>query len=616
MSAKVNQLVHDLVSQGRWDEAHSVLIRWSGQQPNDADVQFQVGSLCYTIGRFADAERFLRGALTSIETPDGHYYLGLTLCKLNRPAEAISCFREACEKKEGFASGHLQWGLALAQMNSFRGALGQFKQALKLNPKLVAAAYQAGIASYQLGQNTDAVEFFAEACEKDQQLAEAFNGLGVALTALGQYEKALSCFEKAWGINDRLPIIQRNWAAALVSMEQLDEAAKHYQEAINMSPKVLEAKERALIYNDWGVNLFRQGRTEDSAERLLHSVNIDPGLISARLNLGIVKNAMQEYEQAADAFEKALEVNPDLPETNMHLGVSYFLLGRFEDALQMLGRVQVGSDNVDPTLDLWVGYTHMALGNLEVAERHFERSVHMNPSSFLAIDSLGVALAMQDRQLEAVEMFKECLRLNDNFGLAHIHLARSLESCGRSGDAMTEYRTAVEKDPGCLMPEKDVLELLLQKSQYDMVLSRTQRLLELIPTDEDTQLALARALKAQNRFEEAESVLATMVAQHPNNGFAHVLEGQIFLSQGKLLEADEKFRAASLLYEGDVSLYYGWGKCLGLLGLHELALEKFQKSNEIDPYDNDTYEAWGATLKTLGRFAEAGDVFKRAADYL
>jgi superkiller protein 3 len=614
LSAKVNQLVHDLVSQGRWDEAYSVLVRWAGQQPQDPDVQYQVGSLCYTIGRFHDAERHLRNALSVAPNPDANYYLGLTLCKLNRPQEAIACFREACEKREGFATGHLHWGLALSQMGSFRGALGQFRQALKLNPRLVAAAYQAGIASYALGQYSDAVEFFAEACEKDQQLAEAFNGLGVALTALGQHEKALSCFGKAWTINDKLPIIQRNWAAALVNMGRLDEAAKHYQEAINMSPKVLEAKERALIYNDWGVNLFRQGRADESSEKLLNAVSIDPELLDARLNLGIVLNSLQEYEQGAEAFEKALELDGANPMTNMHLGVSYFLLGRYPEAWEKLSAAR--ESETEGAVDLWMGYTQLAMGNLQGAEKHFERSVQLNPSNFLALDSLGVALALQDRQAEAVERFKQCLKVNDSFGLAHIHLARSLESAGRPSEAMMEYRVAVQKDPNCLLPEKEALEMLLQRSQYDMVLNKTQRLLELVPTDEDAQLALARALKAQGRLDDAEGVLSQTVAMHPGNGPAQVLQGQIFLSQGKLLEADEKFRTASTLFDGDVALYYGWGKCLALLGLSELALEKFQKANEIDPYDPDTYEAWGATLKALGRFGEAAEVFKRAADYL
>ena len=50
--------------------------------------------------------------------------------------------------------------------------------------------------------------------------------------------------------------------------------------------------------------------------------------------------------------------------------------------------------------------------------------------------------------------------------------------------------------------------------------------------------------------------------------------------------------------------------------MHELALEKYEKASELDPYDADVYDAWGAALKTLGRFGDAAEVYRRAADYI
>jgi tetratricopeptide (TPR) repeat protein len=607
--------VHDLVSQGRWDEAHGVLVRWAMQQPEDADAQLQCGSLSYTIGRFQDSERYLRQALAKRDTPEAHYFLGLALSKLNRHQEAMAEFREACERKEGFATGHLHWGVALLQMGSFRGALGQFRQALKLNPRLVAAAYQAGIAAYQLGQYSDAVEFFAEACEKDPTLAEAFNGLGVALCALTQYDKAIVCFQRARDINPNLAIVLRNWAAALINMGNLDEAIKRYQDAVNLPPKVLEAKERALVYNDWGVNLFRQGRAEESAERLLHAVSIDPGFLDARLNLGIVENSLQEYEQAAEHFSKALEIDSQHAATNMHMGISSFLLGRYDEAIKHL-EVARASEPSNSALEVWLGYARMAVGDHHAAEQHFRSVIDRNPDSFIALDALGCCLTFQQRYEDAVVAFKQCLKVNNQFGLAHIHLARALEASGRGNEAALEFRVAVQKDPSCLLPEKEILEELIDHAGYDIALSKSQRLLQYVPNDEDALLALAKALRAQGRLDEASKILEGLVAHYPKNGQAHILQGHIFLSKGMLLEADDKFRSASLLCDGDVTLFYGWGKTLGLLGLHELALEKFQKANEIDPYDSDTYEAWGATLKALGRYPEAAEIYKRASEYV
>jgi tetratricopeptide (TPR) repeat protein len=63
-------------------------------------------------------------------------------------------------------------------------------------------------------------------------------------------------------------------------------------------------------------------------------------------------------------------------------------------------------------------------------------------------------------------------------------------------------------------------------------------------------------------------------------------------------------------------LFYYWGKALALLGLQELALEKYEKATEIDPYDADVYDAWGQALKSLGRFADAAEVYRRASEYI
>ncbi len=70
---------------------------------------------------------------------------------------------------------------------------------------------------------------------------------------------------------------------------------------------------------------------------------------------------------------------------------------------------------------------------------------------------------------------------------------------------------------------------------------------------------------------------------------------------GQFVDADDMFRNAAQLFGGDSQMFYFWGETLSLLGLHELALEKFEKACEIDPYDADVYEAWGSTLKMLGK---------------
>ncbi|MBX9669606.1 MAG: tetratricopeptide repeat protein [Candidatus Obscuribacterales bacterium] len=613
---KVLQLVKDLVSQDRWDEAHSVLARHARQTRNDPDVEYYLGVLCFNMGRFDEAERHLKTCLSiTPKNADAHYQLGLCLLKERRPQEAMPEFRESCEGKDGFAVGHLHWGLALAEMGKLPGALGQFKQAIKCNPKLASAHYQAGICAFQLEQYGEASEHFKQACNADPKLAEAFNGLGISLCAMGNISDGASCFQKAVEIDSQYALAHRNWAQALVQIGKQEEAVKHYQDAINLAPQSMTAAERALIYNDWGVNLFQQNMLDEACEKFLQAVDVDAALEHARLNLGLVYMALKEYDRAAEVFEKGLDINYANVDMAMYCSVNYLLTGRFDDALGRLNKV-VASGIQHSDIDLWMGFAHVGSGRTEPAEKCFERALGQNPRSFLALDGWGCAHALAGNHQAAVEKFRACVQINDGYGLGHLHLARSLDELGQPDVSKHEFREAILRDPLCIIPQKEALDKLLDAHQFEFVMQQSMKLLDVLPHDVDAKLALAKALRAQNRLNEALHLVQELIVERPNNGPARVIAGQIFLVKGRYLEADEMFRDASELYEGEANLYYCWGKTLALLGLHDFALEKYQRASEIDPYDGDVYEAWGATLKALGRFAEAAEVYKRASQYI
>lgn len=615
MTSKIDQLINELTSQGRIEEAYSVLTSHVAQNPEDPDAQFKLGSFCYSQGRFAEAERSLKLANSGTNPAESFYLLGLVLLKLGRPKDAVGAFREACDLKEDFALGHLHWGLALLATNSLVGALGQFKQAAKQDGKLTAAFYQAGIASYKLGNFAESEELFKQACELDPQLAEAFNGLGAAQAALGKFEDALKSFNQSGELDASQPLLKSSMAEILMRMGKVEEASRQYQEIVGLPSQALDARFRSMVYNDWGVYLFHHGFLEEAADKLFQAVSIDPNPAQPRLNLGLVRLSLNEYEQSAEDFAKALELDPALVVSFLYLGSSLFLQGRYEEALTQL-RIGTERGLSGLQLQLWQGYCYLMLKQFDQAEQSFRRALVEAPEVPLALDALGASLAFQDRHQEAVEQFKRCLALDKDYALAHLHLARSYEASGNSSGALGEYQAAAGKDPSCLLPEKETIDYLLEHARYDLVQSKSMRLLTLIPGDEDVQLSLARAFRGQQRPDDALKVLEKLLLANPDCGQAFVLQGQIYLGQGLLVDADEKFRTASEMYDGDVALFYAWAKTLGLLGLHELALEKFAKANEIDPFDADIYEAWGATLKVLGRYQEAAEIYRKAAEYI
>jgi tetratricopeptide (TPR) repeat protein len=616
LSTKVAKLVSDLIYQGRWDEAHSVLARFPTQDSQDSDALSQLGALALSIGKFDECQRYIRAALTiNPENADAYYQLGLCMLKQERASEAMAAFRDACERRPQFAVGHLHWGLALFQMGNFRGAIGQFRQAAKLSPTLAAALYQSGVANARLGQNKEALQDFQQASQIDPNFAEAFNAMGICLTHMGDFNGAVACFTRACELDNTLAIAHANCASVLVNLGQVDPALVHYRDALAPGAKPLTAKERAFVYNNWGVCLYMAKEVEQAAEKIMEACNIDPNFNESQINLGLVRTALGEYEMATAAFEQAITNNMNVVEVYMYCGVAYLLGGKYSMALDRLGHAQSRGLKGEQ-IDMWMAFAQLALGRTETAQLHFERVAQQSQGNFLALDGLGCCLALLSEHQKAIQAFDRCLQINPNFGLGHLHRGRSFEALGQAVSAGSDFKQAISQDPDCLLPEKEMIDELLKGSDFEKALHRSIKILEIDAKDDEAKLALASALKSQNRLVEALGLCQKIVLNETNNGGAFTLCGQIFMAQGNYVEADDMFRRAADLVPDDASLYFSWGRTLSILGFHELAIEKYQKASDIDPFDGDIYDSWGNTLKTLGRFNEAGEVYKKASKYL
>ncbi|MDR3614174.1 MAG: tetratricopeptide repeat protein [Candidatus Obscuribacterales bacterium] len=615
MAAKVMQTITELVLQGRWEDAHSLLSQYSDQQPNDPLLQYQIGVLCFNMGDFEQAITHFKASLSLYpDNPDVHYQLGLVLLKVNKPNEAMPQFQEACERKPDFALGHLHWGIALAGTGNIQGALAQFNQASKLSPGLAVSQYQSGLMNLALGKFTEALQHFQRATQLDSKWAAPFIGMGQTHMTMGNTNEAISCFASASGIEPDDYGIRKSWAATLLAAGRYDEAIRIYQDIINLGGRVA-ARERAMAYNDWGVALFRQGRLEEAADKLVQAADVEPSVWDSRLNLGLINMVLHEHDLASDVFARAAEEMPQNGTVHMYRAIAQLFKGEYGEALNGLSDLQQAKFD-HPDVDLWTGYACLAAGRMEDAKPFLERALQADPRNYLALDALGCCFAAAGDHESALKNYGACLTIKRDYGLGHLHAARSLEILGDEAAAKSEYASAVSYDRDVLIPEKEVIDHLLQTSQFDAVIDRSTKLLTYTPDDVEARIALVKAYKEGNQHDLALQMLDAILQQDANYGPAYVLAGQIFLSQGRFVEADDVFRRATEVYEGDAPLYYSWGKTLGLLGLHELAIEKYEQATKIDPYDGDSYEAWGATLKYLGKFSEAAEVYKRAADYI
>jgi protein O-GlcNAc transferase len=152
------------------------------------------------------------------------------------------------------------------------------------------------------------------------------------------------------------------------------------------------------------------------------------------------------FEQAAEAFERALEAEPQHVPALINLGAVYQALRRFEHALQCYARalrLQPGS------AEAWNnrGLILVELGRFEEALGCLDLAISLRPSYAEALNNRGAALQGLKRWDQALASHDAALRLKPDYAKAHHNRGLALLESGSLADALASLERAYRLNP-------------------------------------------------------------------------------------------------------------------------------------------------------------------------
>ena len=148
----------------RWDEAIAQCQRALDEQPDDAVMLFNLGTLQAQLGEDKRAlETLEKAKLQQEEWAELNYNLGLVLLRLERYGDALDAFESATEQREGYAEAHFSRG----NVHALRGlpsdgnldyyeidcAITAYKAAIQHRPNYTAALYNLGMLYGRMGSS-------------------------------------------------------------------------------------------------------------------------------------------------------------------------------------------------------------------------------------------------------------------------------------------------------------------------------------------------------------------------------------------------------------------------------------------------------------------------------
>ncbi len=143
----------------------------------------------------------------------------------------------------------------------------------------------------------------------------------------------------------------------------------------------------------------------------------------------------ETVEQAAAAFERAIQLNPGYALAHFYLGTMYYRWGHHQKAFQPLQKaIELQPDEPGSYYNLGAAYN--GAGLYGDAEKYLKDFIQLRPDHADAFYELGFATLMQfGKGNEAIKYFREAVRLYPRHAKAYEFLGSALVRNGDLGEA-------------------------------------------------------------------------------------------------------------------------------------------------------------------------------------
>jgi Tfp pilus assembly protein PilF len=275
-----------------------------------------------------------------------------------------------------------------------------------------------------------------QAMENDKpEDATFYFAMGAACSKSGKNTEAIPWFEEALRRRPDYQQALRALALTLAASGDMTRAAEVGEKAAATAHP-----DTAVLTNLGGVYL-QQGRLDDAKLVLERALTINPDLPDATVFLGLLSSRKGDVAQAEALFRSAINMQPDFAVPHNNLARILAHEGKYPEAEFHFSKA-VEDDPTDPQVRHNYGVLLENTGSLDKALAELKEAVRLNPRSAQFHLDLGNALVQTGDDSQAEQEYRGLIEQDDANGEAHLRLAELLTRRGQSEDARQHYEKA------------------------------------------------------------------------------------------------------------------------------------------------------------------------------
>ncbi len=431
---------------GHSDKALLFLDRVIEKDPTHDKGYISKGMLLLSIKRLGEARAVLQTAVDRVpQSPEVHYYLGMTMSEEGIFEESEKHFEEAIKIRSDFRRAYLSLGSLHEEHKRPEQAMHVYERYLQHgNPhdkdfrlQLVRLYLRTQAHDKALKQLNRILEYYPNDLNAQVRVALVYGEMGNYQQAIDELSKILHSRPKELRVRDYLGLMYEE-------MKDYDQAKRTYLANLKINPNYYDT----LLH--LGFLLYRQKQYDEAISYLEQSKQIQPKRSEPYLLLGLTYLQQEKYLVAIEKFQEGIQHNPTNADLHFNLGTTYDKLDRFDDVVQEMERtLSLEPEHADALNYLGYSYADRGL-KVEQALELTQRAVELKPNNGYYVDSLGWALFKVGRSDEALVAIDRALSLvtNDPVIFEHlgeIHLQREeLEKAQKAWERSIELDSSNE----------------------------------------------------------------------------------------------------------------------------------------------------------------------------
>ncbi len=328
----------------------------------NADILYYKGNMLWHLEHYQEAlETFQSAVDLDSEHVDAHCGRGYALLYLDKKEEALSAFASAVSLDNNHIPSYMGRGKVLESLRHYKSALIAFERVIYLDTDNLSAWQSKGSILLALKQYKEALRVCDYTIRINNTISYNHYMKGVTLQLLERYQEAIISYDRAINIDPHNSVNSYSLKGQILEkMNLYQEAITVYEQALKLNPdmpNILDSKIRlqkmlqeplktsGLIEDDedenedYGDEDYDEDvdETEDDdvdevEDHVYHYSDNVTGAI-AYYHQGVRLKQKQQYEQASQAFKKAIQLVPSFTNAYHELGFALQQLKRDREAL-------------------------------------------------------------------------------------------------------------------------------------------------------------------------------------------------------------------------------------------------------------------------------------------